>query len=98
MGSFQAYGWDMAEDWKSGELWKLKRVNNIREGVFSRNVDEKTTQLLSKDDISFGTMTANEVLLVWKEEASDPENADAENGLPPGGTKKPAGYGGKRGT
>ena len=91
-GSFHAQGWDLAEDWKSGELWNIKRAERIKKDVFSIKVDEKTTQLQSRGELSFGTMTANEVLFVWKEDPSAPESESR-----PGNVKKSTEDKGKEG-
>ena len=70
--------WDIAEDWKSGELWKTERKSPLKEDVPHVEVDETTTRIPPNSGVSFGDLSPNEVLLTWK--AADAEKNEADSG------------------
>lgn len=81
VGVFSASGWDIADDWKSGELWKLQRKKDIKENVVNKEVDQNTTSVYT-EGVTFGDIIANEILITWKAADQEPESKPDEQTKP----------------
>lgn len=77
VGGLSASAWDIADDWKSGELWKLPRKETIKDNVDNKEVDQDTTSVRAQG-VTFGDMVANEILLTWKEAEQETETKPDE--------------------
>lgn len=62
-------GKDLAEEWKSGEIWKLPR--GARSGIYMRDSD--ASRSIAGGGVSFGAVPLGEVTFEWREV----EQADA---------------------
>lgn len=69
--SIQSQGKDLAEVWKSGELWKLSR-NSHQSGIAMRDTD--ASKSLAYGNLSFVAIQLGEVVFEWK--AAEPDAAD----------------------
>ena len=74
-----ACAYDLAESFRSGELWTIKRERNPAEGLFIRDADETSSYATASgtNNMKFDSLLVGEVLLDWKEPQEEPE-ADEE--------------------